>query len=205
MHHLTCHASVLAANHSPHEPHEHEDEELLILLDGEIELILPDHRSDLHKHLRPGGLVFYPAHFRHTLRAVGTGTATYLMFKWVGAAAARNNSLQHCQFDLGTYLPDSAAHGFQWNELFEGSTQYLRRLHCHVSSLAPGCGYDPHVDPYDVAILTLYGDVETLGQAVPPRSVVFYPAGEPHGMRNNGLTVAVYVVFEFEGDSTPSA
>jgi quercetin dioxygenase-like cupin family protein len=70
-------------------------------------------------------------------------------------------------------------------------------LNVHLSVLEPGAGYAPHRDPYEVAILVLSGRVETLDCEVGPRSVVFYPAGELHGMRNPGHDKAVYLVVEF--------
>jgi hypothetical protein len=92
--------------------------------------------------------------------------------------------------------------------LFEGPTAYLGKLHAHVTTLQPGAGYAPHVDAYDVAILTLAGTVETLGERVGPQSVIYYGAGELHGMRNVGPEVARYLVFEFHapgvGSLTPA-
>ncbi len=41
--------------------------------------------------------------------------------------------------------------------------------------------------------------METLGEQVGPNGVIFYAAGEPHGMKNVGDGPAVYLVFEFHG------
>jgi hypothetical protein len=65
--------------------------------------------------------------------------------------------------------------------------------------MLPGAGYEPHVDAYDVAIFVVSGKVETLGQVVEPNSVIFYSAGEPHGMKNVGQEPAKYLVFEMHG------
>ena len=66
-----------------------------------------------------------------------------------------------------------------------------------MSNLQPGAGYPPHADDYDVAILVLGGKVETLDRVVEPLGVVFYAAGEMHGMKNVGDVPARYLVFEF--------
>jgi hypothetical protein len=63
--------------------------------------------------------------------------------------------------------------------------------------LPAGKGYEAHIDPYDVAIILLEGEVETLGTRVSPTGVIFYGAGETHGMWNPGHTIAKYLVFEF--------
>jgi hypothetical protein len=89
--------------------------------------------------------------------------------------------------------------GFKTRRLFEGPTGQLGRLQCHASTLTAGAGYEPHVDAYDVAIVVLEGEVETIDERVGPHGVIFYPSGEPHGLRNPGEAIARYVVFEFQG------
>jgi quercetin dioxygenase-like cupin family protein len=107
------------------------------------------------------------------------------------------------QFDLLDSAPHpEVAEGFRLRAVLDGATENLRKLHCHVSALAPGAGYEPHVDAYDVAIIVLEGEVQTLEQRVKPHGVIFYPAGERHGMRNPGPDAARYVVFEFHGSRT---
>jgi uncharacterized cupin superfamily protein len=70
---ITCHASVLAPGHSPHAPHAHMQEELLVVISGEVEICLPDGESDCDprtERLRPGDFAYYPAYRWHTLRNV---------------------------------------------------------------------------------------------------------------------------------------
>jgi mannose-6-phosphate isomerase-like protein (cupin superfamily) len=205
----SCHASVLAPQHSPHPPHRHAEEEVLMVLDGEVELELPDAgwaRGDERLRLTRGQFVYYPPHFPHTLRTVGNERATYLMFKWLDAGRGRGSTLAFGRFD-------ASAHGAQgearhpWGvrqKMFAGPTANLDAFKCHVSSMPPGGSYEPHADAYDVAIVTLDGEVETLGQRVPANSVVFYPAGELHGMRNPADVAARYVVFEFHAARIPA-
>jgi quercetin dioxygenase-like cupin family protein len=144
--------------------------------------------------LRPGEFVYYPAGFAHTLRTTSGEPATYVMFKWHGEEGDARPTLPFGRF--GT-------EGGAGRRLFEGPTRYLRKLHSHLTVLEPGGGYEPHVDAYDVAIVVLDGDVETIGGRAAPNDVIFYVAGEPHGMRNVGRTPARYVVFEFHGHTPP--
>ena len=39
---MSCHVSVLDPGKQPHPPHQHPEEEILIVLDGEVELVLED-------------------------------------------------------------------------------------------------------------------------------------------------------------------
>jgi quercetin dioxygenase-like cupin family protein len=167
----------------------HDEEELLVLLAGEVELTLGEGER---VPFRAGELLYHPVGFVHTLRTTSQDAATYVIFKWRGEAAGDEVSLSHGRF---RFDGDPGV-------LFEGPTRYLRELHSHVTVLEPGGGYEPHVDAYDVAIVVVEGELETIGTCALPNDVVFYPAGEPHGMRNVGETPARYVVFEFHGRST---
>jgi mannose-6-phosphate isomerase-like protein (cupin superfamily) len=69
---LTCHASALKHKQCPHPPHRHIEEEILLVLDGEVDVILPDtadaNGNDRHR-LKRGQFVYYPSNFAHTLEA----------------------------------------------------------------------------------------------------------------------------------------
>jgi len=198
---LSCHVSVLTQNTCPHPPHAHDEEEILMLLSGEVDIIIQagDSPGESHrKQLKPGQFVYYPAAFFHTLETTSIDPANYLMFKWRSDKANKEPKLQFGQFDMLHRTDDSAIEeGFEYRLVFDGPTAYLRRLQCHTSTLTPGAGYEPHIDAYDVAIVVVEGEVQTLGERLGPHSVIFYPGGEPHGMHNPGNVIAKYIVFEF--------
>jgi quercetin dioxygenase-like cupin family protein len=200
IHDLSCHASVLTRKSCPHPPHTHLEEELLLLLGGEVDIILPSVRSsDMNIRLGPGRFVYYPSQFHHTLQTASEGAANYLMLKWSAGAKKRKSELAFGEFTAHAPQEGSEADpgtGFTTSLVFEGPTRFLRKLNCHTSTLTPGAGYEAHADKYEVCIVVLEGEVETIGQPVGPYGVIFYAAGKPHGMRNPGTTVAKYVVFE---------
>lgn len=198
---LASHVSVLLNGISPHPPHVHEEEEILFLLEGEVDLVFPDHTNPegVKKiRLRRKQLVYYPAGFAHSLCTVGYEPANYVMFKWKSDHRQEGEELPFTEYDVRGPDEASPAHGgFLPKLAFEGPTGYLSKLRCHVSTLTPGAGYEPHSDDYDVAIVVMKGEVETLGKSVSPHGVIYYASGEPHGMRNPGQSEAKYVVFEF--------
>ncbi|MFC1703199.1 cupin domain-containing protein [Candidatus Omnitrophota bacterium] len=198
---LSCHVSVLTQGQSPHKPHAHQDEEILMVLSGEVDIVLPNAPNGKERMpLRPGDAVYYPAGFAHTIQTTSLYPANYLMFKWAARSQRSGSALGFLQrklFDTAKVL--EGRDDFRAQLLFEGKTAYLHKLQCHTSVVEPGAGYAPHSDPYDVAIIVFEGEVETLGECVGPYSVIFYPAGEPHGLRNPGRQIAKYVVFEFHG------
>lgn len=204
---LRSHFSVLSSGTTPHPPHTHREEELIVVLSGEVDIVTVTDTSEqmaTTTRIGPGSIVYHSAEQRHTIRSVGPGAATYLVFKWQGQSGQNNGSrLQSSIFDARDTAMASRsalAEGFTCAPVFDSPTLYLRKLHCHVSTLEPGAGYDPHRDAYDVVVVVLSGDVETLGRRVGPNGVIFYPAGELHGMRNTGADHATYLVFEFHGD-----
>jgi quercetin dioxygenase-like cupin family protein len=202
---FSCHVSALSQDKCPHPPHTHQEEELLIVLDGEVDLLLPDlsHDDDQQTiRLKRGELVYYPINFAHTLKTVSTEPANYLMLRWCCDAEPIDDAVElpFGRFDLPESFDNlDAQQGFRTHLIFEGPTAHLGKLHCHISTLGPGASYEPHIDPYDVAIIVLEGELETLGQTLMSCGVIYYPAGEPHGMSNPGQEMAKYVVFEFHG------
>lgn len=196
---ITCHASSLAPGYSPHPPHAHIEEELLIMLSGAAEIIIPANELGFEsrtERLRPGDFVYYPAFQRHTIRNVGPGPATYTMFKWRG-------DLSNAGPALGVQIirgkeDTSAQNDFNVDILFEGPTNFLDRLQAHLTTLKPGGGYRPHSDEYDVAIVVLKGRIAILDRELIKDGVAYCVAGEDHGMRNVGEDIAKYLVFEFQ-------
>lgn len=204
---LSCHASALVPSHRPHPPHRHPEEELLLLLSGEVDLILPeaaDRQTGMRWGLTAGRFAYYPCGFPHTLEAKGAFPANYLMFKWHAHTHENGGGLEFgCHDMTPARTAPQTTRGFCAHGIVAGSTAYLGRLECHRSTLAPHTGYAPHTDGYDLAVIVLEGEVETLGQRATPCNVVFYAAGDPHGMYNPGETTAQYLVLEFHARQAP--
>jgi mannose-6-phosphate isomerase-like protein (cupin superfamily) len=202
---MSCHISVLSAGHSPHRPHIHGEEELLIVLDGAVEIELADDPSSANskRHpMKPGMFSYYPATQHHTIHNTGAQPATYLMFKWHGAAGGSETPLPASVFEHERMVVPNKPAPQAMKRLFQQATEQLPKLHAHLTTLQPGAGYEAHADPYDVAIILLSGEVETVGERVKPLGVIYYSAGELHGMRNVGTVPATYLVFEFHTPAT---
>lgn len=196
---LSCHASSLEPRHRPHPPHQHGEEEFLLVLAGEVDIILPDIPSG-SRHLKTGEFAYYPANFRHTLEATGAAPANYLMLKWAGQA---NSAPDLLPFRTGSLPPSCPAAQpaslFRSTLLFEGRTLYQAKFHAHLSEVEPGGGYGAHSDGHDVVIIVLNGEIETGGHRIHPHGVAYHAAGELHGMANPGPVPARYLVLEFHG------
>ena len=207
LHEMEVHVSALATGQMPHPPHTQREEEILIMLSGLADLILPQVKGphgDERFPLKPGQFVYYPAHFPHSLRATSVDPANYLMFKWdTDKGPTPTTTLAFGHFDALAPFTEATgpapASSVRTKKLFEGPTGCLRKLHAHASLLEPGAGYAPHADAYDVAIVVLEGEVETLGQRVAAGGTIFHAAGQAHSLSNPTPITARYVVFEFHG------
>jgi radical SAM protein with 4Fe4S-binding SPASM domain len=197
---LSCHVSVLSPGQIPHEPHMHGEGEILIVLSGIAELVIIDSENKTQRiqQMSPGSFVYYPAGQRHTIRNTTNDCITYLMLKWISEPGNDNKTLDMTIIELPEQLKTNTHQkGFATAVLLDSGTKYLSKLHSHISTLEPGCGYPPHADEYDVCIIVLSGRIKTLGQEVGKNGVIFYAAGEPHGMENTSTLPAKYLVFEF--------
>lgn len=204
--HLGCHASVLEPGHCPHPPHSHFDEELLVVLDGEADIVIAESADDAEPkvcRMKAGDIVYYPSFQFHTIRCPGPSPVTYLMYRWQGPLAGSERPLQNEIFrvDDGSAFPEGRPFGTSL--VFEGSTGFLEMLHVHRSRAKTDGGYADHKDAHDVAILLTKGRVETLGRKIDAPAVVFYPAGAMHGLRGASADPAEYLVVEFHGPHAP--
>ena len=75
---LEIHISTLAPGKSPHAPHQHAHEELLIVKDGTLETF----QSGATRRVGPGGIIFQASNELHNVTNVGTTPATYFVIGW---------------------------------------------------------------------------------------------------------------------------
>lgn len=205
---MSSHYSVLAPGRTPHPPHVHPEEELLIILEGDAEVVLASNPSDQNPTILPltaGQFSYYPTGQHHTIRNVSDRNVTYLMFKW-SDLEQRAEAQDHIDtpnlfpskiFDVRSEMKVDHDSDFAPVLIFEGKTKWLTKLHAHLTRLKPGGGYEPHADEYDVAILLLQGEIEIDGHKLRDNALAYFSAGELHGMHNPSVTTATYLVFEY--------
>ncbi|MBC8128623.1 MAG: cupin domain-containing protein [Gloeobacteraceae cyanobacterium ES-bin-144] len=85
---LECHVTTLNVGESPHPPHQHPDEELIIVKEGEVEALV----AGEWKRLGPGSVIFQASNIPHAIRNAGTSTACYHVIKWNSPGMLRKNS-----------------------------------------------------------------------------------------------------------------
>jgi mannose-6-phosphate isomerase-like protein (cupin superfamily) len=139
-----------------------------------------------------GVFAYYPSGFAHTIHNASPAPVTYAMLKWTSWNPKRGGTLGHRLVRFGRSGGEEVA----MEQLLAGRTGWLGDLRVHATTMLPGGGYAEHADGYDVVVIVLAGEVETLGRRIGPNSAVFYARGERHGMRNPGGEPAFYLVVE---------
>ncbi len=202
---LETHVSFLKAGNSPHAPHSHSEEEIIIVLSGKLQIVRTPQSNENIKStiLTPGSFTYHDSNNAHTVYSVGPEPAIYVCIKWNGTRIKEKmNVLSSSDFVPDYEKEKKNLHSEFWTKMvFESPTEFLGKLHSHISHMKPGAGYNPHSDPYDVMIILLDGKIETLEEEVKSTSIIFYQTGESHGIKNVGSEIARYIVFEFHGKS----
>src|SRR5258706_8247224 len=75
---LEIHITTLMPGETPHPPHQHPAEELLIVKEGTIESLV----NGQLRRVGPGSIVFQASNQMHSLRNVGDTPATYHVIQW---------------------------------------------------------------------------------------------------------------------------
>lgn len=78
---LEMHVTTLKPGLSSHAPHTHPNEELVIIREGQVEVL----SGGAWKKVGPGGVVFSASNSPHALRNVGAGKAVYHVINWKSA------------------------------------------------------------------------------------------------------------------------
>jgi len=75
---LECHVTTLNPGLSSHAPHKHLNEELIIIREGNVEVL----SNGEWKKAGPGSVVFNASNQMHALKNVGTTQAVYHVINW---------------------------------------------------------------------------------------------------------------------------
>jgi quercetin dioxygenase-like cupin family protein len=87
---LQCHVTTVNPGHEPHPPHQHPDEELIIVKEGNLEVLA----NGQTKAVGPGSVIFAASNQLHGIRNVGKIPATYYIIRWKSPGMAKDRSKQ---------------------------------------------------------------------------------------------------------------
>ncbi len=192
---VSAYVSTLEAGCIPHEIHHHDDEEIFVLLNGELDLLTPDGTH----HLGTGSIVYHPPGQQHTIRGASAERAEFLVFKWLRPGLARARSADRALVsDASGRSPWSEAGGIRRHRAWEphplaaGGT-----LVADIIEIPAQTGYPVHAHDHDLLLVLLQGQLCGVGHTTQAPAVVYYPAGTPHGASPSNPDPIHLIAFEF--------
>jgi mannose-6-phosphate isomerase-like protein (cupin superfamily) len=193
---LNIHYSRLEEGQLAHDVHQHDDEEILVPISGDVEILgdMPAER------IGPGSMTYYSVQHPHTIRALGPGPSTYIMWRWSNSKEQPEPHLAPAIHDFRLQLQDAleraAAGESVKDEVFAGGTRWLTRLHAHLRTLPAGGRIQAHEDDHDAILVLFQGRLETQGRTLEGPAISFNPAFSEHGMYNPGPEPAQYLAVD---------
>jgi quercetin dioxygenase-like cupin family protein len=82
---LEMHVTTLDPGLASHPPHQHPNEEVVIIREGQVETL----SGGVWKRAGPGSIIFNASNSPHALRNIGTGPAIYDVINWKSATTPR--------------------------------------------------------------------------------------------------------------------
>jgi quercetin dioxygenase-like cupin family protein len=82
---LEMHVTHLPPGKEPHPPHQHVDEEIMIVKEGTVEALV----AGKQRRLGPGSVIFQASNQLHGLRNVGEVPAVYHVIRWKSPGALK--------------------------------------------------------------------------------------------------------------------
>lgn len=83
---LECHITTVNPGEEPHPPHQHPEEELVLIKEGTMDVVQNGER----KRAGPGSVIFNSSNEMHGFKNVGDTPATYFVVKWWSPGAAKS-------------------------------------------------------------------------------------------------------------------
>jgi quercetin dioxygenase-like cupin family protein len=82
---LECHITTVNPGEEPHPPHQHPEEELMLLKEGTLDVL----QNDKRQRVGPGSVIFNSSNELHGFKNVGDTPATYFVVKWWSPGAGK--------------------------------------------------------------------------------------------------------------------
>ncbi|KAL6078470.1 hypothetical protein QOT17_001640 [Balamuthia mandrillaris] len=224
---LEAHLTIQKTFNTPHPPHSHHNEEIFVVLDGELRLtVLPNRRDygsplggplpeDLPEEIlvKSGDVVFMPANTLHSITALSFPQASYLCVTYHSSSSAAERRRGTTFFPAVVIKRQSPS---KWKRVeslrtynatlgtgrvfFNQTTSMLTRVVGRTATLPPKGKFEPQKAPQEVLVVVEKGSIGhlTRGKRLNEGDVAYIPGGALRGFRNvSNRGGAQYLVFEF--------
>jgi quercetin dioxygenase-like cupin family protein len=212
---LECHVTTLNPGKMSHPPHQHPQEEFIILQTGTLDVYI----NGKVTRIGPGSMFFFASLDWHNVTNVGDAPALYHVFNVTTDATAHVPAKPAVEWEPATALHSSvwpwdslqatATPTGQRRDIVNSPTVTCARFEAHVTTLRSGeaTAASRHAD--DAILLIKDGDVEITAAGVKRRATTgdfaFIASNEEPMIRNAGSTAASYYAIQIATDRTPPA
>ncbi|WP_375447367.1 cupin domain-containing protein [uncultured Fibrella sp.] len=200
--HIEVHTTTLAAHQAPHPAHKHDDEELIIIREGELTVTI----AGKTKTLGPNSIALMMPGDEHGFENKGNVPATYYVMRYESKAPV---DLARGQKAGGSFWVDWNEVPFQSHDkggirrMFDRATAMTKRFEMHVTTLNNGlASHPPHTHRAAEMLIMVNNEAESSvdGRLIPNSTgdLTYLESNVPHNITNNGRKPCTYFAFQFE-------
>ena len=200
--HLEVHTTTLAAHQAPHPAHKHDDEELIIIREGELTVTI----AGKTKTLGPNSIALMMPGDEHGFENKGDVPATYYVMRYESKEPV----------DLARGQKAGGSFWLDWNEvpfqphdkggvrrMFDRATAMTKRFEMHVTTLKNGLSsHPPHTHRAAEILIMVNNSAESSvnGKLYPNTlgDLTYLESNVPHNITNTTQKPCTYFAFQFE-------
>lgn len=200
--HLKIHATTLPPHQAPHPAHQHADEELLIVKEGNLTVTIEGKTATLG----PGSVALMLPGDSHGFENKEDSSVTYFVMRYESSAPADTARGRRAGSSFWIDYREVAFQGHAKGGIrrfFDRPTAMTSRFEMHVSTLKPGLwSHPPHTHRAAEILLLIEGEAQESidGSLHPARvgDIIFLESNVPHAIQNTGSKPCTYFAFQFE-------
>lgn len=196
------HATTLPARQAPHPAHKHDDEELIIIKEGELTVTIAGHT----KILGPGSVAMMMPGDEHGFENKSDAPATYYVLRYTSKAPVDPERGKKAG---GSFMIDWKDVAFQPHDkggvrrMFDRATAMTKRFEMHVTTLNEGLwSHAPHTHrAAEILLMVDKNSQENIDGKLYQASVgdvIYLESNVPHALQNTSKGTCTYFAFQFE-------
>ena len=199
---MEWHTTSIEPGKSPHAAHKHEEEELIIIKEGQVKVTV----KDSSKVLGPGSIALFIPGDEHGLFNSGTTKATYYVLRYKSKAPV---DMERAKKAGGSFMVDWNNVAFRAHDrggvrnFFERPTAMLKRFEMHVTTLNAGIkSHEPHTHGAEEIVLLVNGNTEMQiaksFQKANEGDLIYLSSNILHAIQNIGTKPTTYFAFQWQ-------
>jgi len=199
---LEIHATTIEAGKAPHAPHQHPEEEFIIIKEGSLKVTI----KDSSWILGPGSIAVMMPGDMHGFVNAGDTRATYYVIKSKSKADTNGDRGKNAG---GSFVINANDIAYKENpkggrkQYFERATAMMQRLEMHQTTLNESIrSHDPHTHVAGELMIVTNGNADIqIGEAhynMFPGDLVLLNSGVLHAPKNNGKGSCTYFAIQFQ-------